>query len=92
MRHDVAANLGHNDGSGNVARCASVPYVELPMPMGISRRQMLMQFRMGSHALPVEQSRLARTALAIPRHLRRCTLCETRALGDETYLVLTAPI
>ena len=38
--------------------------------------------RMGSHALPVEQGRLAKPA--VPRHLRRCTLCGTRALGDET--------
>ena len=44
-----------------------------------------MQFQMGSHALPVEQGRLAR--LAIPLHLRRCTLCETRALGDERHFV-----
>ena len=51
--------------------------------MPISRVQLLMQFRMGSHALPVEQSRLARPA--IPRHLRRCTLCETRAWGDEIF-------
>ena len=30
----------------------SVPYFELPLP--ISRVQLLMQFRMGSHALPME--------------------------------------
>ena len=35
----------------------TVPYFEIPMP--ISRLQMLMQFRMGSHTLPVEQGRLA---------------------------------
>ena len=34
-----------------------VPYYEIPMP--ISRLRLLMQFRMGSHALPVEQGRLA---------------------------------
>ena len=39
----------------------TVPYFELPMP--ISRLQLLMQFRMGSHALPVEQGRLARPAV-----------------------------
>ena len=67
----------------------SVPYFELPMP--ISRVQLLMQFRMGSHALPVEQGRLAKPA--VPRHLRRCTLCRTRALGDDWgILFLTAPI
>ena len=61
----------------------TMPYFELPIP--ISRLQLLMQFRMGSHALPVEQGRLARPA--IPRHLRRCTLCETRAWGDERHFV-----
>ena len=35
----------------------SVPYFEIPMP--ISRLRLLMQFRMGSHALPVELGRLA---------------------------------
>ena len=44
-----------------------------------------MQCRMGSHALPMEQGRLARPA--IPRHLRRCIMCETRAFGDERHLV-----
>ena len=48
-----------------------------------------MQFRMGSHALPVEQGRIERPA--IPRHLRRCTLCETRALGDERHFVFDCP-
>ena len=57
----------------------TVPYFESPMP--ISRLRLLMQFRMGSHALPVEQGRLARPA--IPRHLRRCTLCETRELAER---------
>ena len=39
----------------------TVPYFEIPIP--ISRLQMLMQFRMGSHTLPVEQDRLARPAV-----------------------------
>ena len=38
------------------------PYFEIPMP--ISRLRLLMQFRMGSHALPVEQGRLARPAIS----------------------------
>ena len=59
----------------------TVPYFELPMP--ISRLQLLMQFRMGFHALPVEQNRLAKAA--VPRHLSCCTLCGTRALGDERH-------
>ena len=64
-----------------------VPYFELPMP--VSRLQLPMQFRMGSHTLPVEQGRFAR--LAVPRHLRRCTLCKTRALGDERHFVFDCP-
>ena len=48
-----------------------------------------MQLRMGSHALPVEQGRLARPA--IPRHLRRCKLFETRALRDERNFVFDCP-
>ena len=49
----------------------TVPYFEIPM--SISRLRLLMQFRMGSHALPAEQGRLATPA--IPRHLCRCSLC-----------------
>ena len=60
---------------------------ELPMP--ISRLQLLMQIRMGSHALPVEQGRLARPA--VPRHLRRCTLCKTGALGNERHFGFDCP-
>ena len=57
--------------------------------MPISRLRLLMQFRMGSHSLPVEQGRLARPA--IPRHLRRCTFCDTGAPGDERHLVFDCP-
>ena len=63
------------------------PYYEVPMP--ISRLRLLMQFRMGSHSLPVEQGRLARPA--IPRRLRRCTFCDTGAPGDERHLVFDCP-
>ena len=65
----------------------TLPYLEILMP--ISRLRLLLQFRMGSHNLPVEQGRLARPA--IPRHLRRCTLCHTRALGDERHFVFDCP-
>ena len=65
----------------------TVPYFELPMP--ISRLQRLMQFRVGSHALPVEQGRLARPA--VPRHLRRCTVCRTKAVGDERHFAFGCP-
>ena len=65
----------------------TVQYFEIPMPN--SRLQLLMQFRMESHALLVGQGRLARPA--IPWHLRRCTLCKTRALGDERHFVFDCP-
>ena len=48
-----------------------------------------MQFRMGSHSLPVEQGRLARPV--VPRQLRRCTLCDTHAIGDEQHYVFDCP-
>ena len=50
-----------------------------------------MQFRLGSHALPVEQGRLAKPAF--PWHLRRSgsTLCGTRALGDQRHFVFDCP-
>ena len=64
-----------------------LPHFEILMP--VSRLRLLMQFRMGSHALPVEQGRLARPA--IPGHLRRCNLCETRALGHERHFVFYCP-
>ena len=63
------------------------PYYELPM--GIARLRALVQFRVGSHALPVEQGRYARPAL--PCHLRRCSLCSTQALGDELHYVFDCP-
>ena len=37
----------------------------------------------------MEQGRLAKPA--VPRHLRRCTLCRTRALGDERHFVSDCP-
>ena len=66
---------------------STVPYFEIPMPN--ARLRLLIQFCMGSHALPVEQGKLARPD--IPRHLRRCTLCKTRALGDERHFAFDSP-
>ena len=63
------------------------PYFDIPM--SLSRMRLLMQFRMGSHSLPVEQGRLARPV--IPRQLRRCTLCDTHAIGDERHYVFDCP-
>ena len=59
------------------------PYFDIPMPL--SRMRLLMQFRMGSHSLPVEQGRLARPM--VPRQLRRCMLCSTYAIGNKRHYV-----
>ena len=63
------------------------PYYELPM--GISKLRALVQFRLASHILPIEQGRFARPA--VPRHLRRCTVCDTQAVGDELHCVFDCP-
>ena len=57
--------------------------------MGICKLRALVQFRLGSHALPIEQGRFARPALL--RHLRRCTVCDTQAVGDELHCVVDCP-
>ena len=49
------------------------PYYELPM--SISKLWALVQFRLGSHSLPVEQGSFARPA--VPRHLCWCAVCDT---------------
>ena len=56
----------------------ALPGLEIPTP--ISKLQLLMQLPMGS-CLSVKQGRLALPAIFW--HLRRCTLCDTQALGDE---------
>ena len=63
------------------------PYLDISM--SISRLRLLMQFRMGSHSLHIEQGRLARPM--VPRQLRRCTLCSTHAIGDERHYVFDCP-
>ncbi len=60
------------------------PYFELPISLPKLRR--LMQFRLGSHDLPIEQGRMARSI--VPRCLRRCTLCSRHAPGDERHFML----
>ena len=59
------------------------PYYELPI--GISKLRALVQFRLGSHTLPIEQDRFARPAL--PRHLRQCTVCDTQAVSSIVCLI-----
>ena len=58
-------------------------------PMVISKHRALVQFRLGSHTLPIEQGRFARPA--VPRHLRRCTVCITQAVGDQLHCVFHCP-
>ena len=59
-------------------------YYELPMC--ISKLRALVQFKVGSHALPIEQGCFARPALS--RHLRRCTVCDTQAVGDVCVIAI----
>ena len=75
----------HWFGRPSNLRCE--PYYELPM--GISKLRALVQFRLGCHALPIEQDRFARPA--VPRHLRRCTVCDTQAVGDALHCVFDCP-
>ncbi len=60
------------------------PYFELPISLSKLRR--LVQFRLGSHDLPIEQGRMARPI--VPRYFRRCTLCSWHAPGDERHFML----
>ena len=74
----------HWFGRPNKVHCE--PYCELPM--SITRLRALVQFRLGSHSLPVEQGRFVRSSL--PRHLRRCSLCSTQTLGMSFITFSTA--
>ncbi len=40
---------------------------------------------MGAHSLPVEQGRIRIEMPQVPRHLRRCRICATNAIGDERH-------
>ena len=75
----------HWFGRPNKVHCE--PYYELPMSM--TRLRALVQFRLGSHSLPVEQGRFVRPCL--PCHLRRCDLCNTQAVGHELHYVFDCP-
>ena len=57
--------------------------------MPITKSGPLFQFRVGSHALPVEQGRFARPP--VPSNLRRRTLCSTRSVGDERHFLFECP-
>ena len=68
-------------------RWFSRPYYALPF--SIKKLRSILHFRMGSHALPIERGRLDRPAVL--RHLRRCTFCTTRAVGDERHCLFDCP-
>ncbi len=68
-------------------RMPAEPYFELPISLSKLRR--LMQFRLGSHDLPIEQGRMARPI--VPRYLRQCILCSCHAPGDERHFMLECP-
>ena len=65
----------------------AAPYYELPMP--ITKLRALLQFRLGSHALPIEQGRFSKPQ--VPRNLRRGSLCSTRSVGDERHYLFECP-
>lgn len=50
------------------------------LPMSITRLQALVQSKVGSHTLPIEQGRVVKPG--VPRHLHQCNLCST-AVGNE---------
>ena len=68
-------------------QCSVGPYYDLPF--SIKKLRSILHFRMGLHALPIEQGRLDRSA--VPRHLRQCTFCTTRAVGDERHCLFDCP-
>ena len=82
-----SASIGYHIIIGLADKVHCEPYHELPM--SITRLRALVQFRLGSHYLPVEQGRFVRPSL--PRHLRRCDLCNTQAVGDELHYVFDCP-
>ncbi len=58
-------------------RTDTEPYHELPLP--VTKLRSIFHFRVGAHSLPVEQGRIEMPK--VPRHLRRCTICATNAIG-----------
>ena len=80
-------NMIYQRWFGRPGKFCAEPYYELPM--SITRLQALVQFRVGSHSLPIEQGRFVGPSL--PRHLRRCDLCSTRTVGDELHYIFHCP-
>ena len=59
------------------------------MPISLFKLRRLIQFRVGSHSLPIKRGRMARPV--IPTFLQRCTLCRQHAPGDERHHMLECP-
>ena len=75
----------HWFGRPNKVHCE--PYYELPM--SITRLRALVQFRLGSHSLPVEQGGLL--GPASPAISVGATFATLRLLGDELHYVCDCP-
>ncbi len=69
--------------------CLCQPGTSVELPISLSKLRRLVQFRLGSHDLPIEQGRMVRPV--VPRYLRQCSLCSWRALGDERHFMLECP-
>ena len=65
----------------------AAPFHELLMP--ITKLRALLQFGLGSHALPIEQGRCSRPQ--VPRNLCRCSVCSTKSVGDKRQYLFECP-
>ena len=54
-----------------------------PVPPSLLELHRILRFRMGSHHLPLEESRHSNQ----PQASRVCNLCNTGALGDERHML-----
>ena len=76
-----AGKAVHSSSFHHPSKICCEPYCELNI--SITRLRALVQFRVGSHASPIEQGRFARPSLL--RHLHWCSLCSNQAVGDELH-------
>ena len=58
----------------------------MSLPVSGRRMQRFLQFRLGSHGLPIATGRFAGTA-HVDRAQRVCLSCNAGALGDERHLI-----
>ena len=75
-------------GRPHTTACPLISYWK--SPMGNAKLHRILNFRMGSHHLPIEEGRLGRH-LNQPWANRVCNLCNTGALGDERYMLPECP-